>query len=78
MMGDLAKGGLAIVLGIILVAIVSVIVAPRSTAPAGIAATGDALARVIHAAVNPVGTAATNGQPLLSTFSTPAVPTLNH
>lgn len=77
-MNDLAKGGLAIISGLFVIAIVSVIVGRNSTAPAGIAATSDALAKVIHAAVSPVTTAATNGQPLLSTFSTPATPTLNH
>jgi hypothetical protein len=68
-MNDLGQGLLAIVSGIILVAIVSVIVAPRSSAPAGVAAVGDTLAKVIHAAVNPVATAAVNGVPTLNAWT---------
>lgn len=77
-MNYVAKGLTAIVVGIIVVAIVSVIVGPRSTAPAGIQAAGSTLARVIAAAVNPVGSAATNGNPALATFASPATPGLNH
>jgi hypothetical protein len=47
---------LAIVGGIITVAIVSVIVGTKSKAPAAISAAGGALSQVISAAVNPVAT----------------------
>lgn len=61
-----------IVGAIIGLAILSVIVSKRSQAPDVIQASASALSSVISAAVNPITTAATNGNPALSTFSSPS------
>lgn len=55
------KTGLAIFSAIIGLAILSVIVSRRSQAPQVIQASASALSNVIRAAVDPVATAATNG-----------------
>jgi hypothetical protein len=64
---------LTIVGGILTLAIISVIVGRNSKAPQAIAATGRALSTVIASAVNPVATAATNGNPSVATYSTPQI-----
>ncbi len=70
---DLVQGGLAILSGMFLIAIASVIVGRNSKAPAAIQAVGSAVGTVIAAAVSPAGSAHTNGNPNLSTFSTPSI-----
>lgn len=67
MLNDLGNAGLAILAGIVTIATISVIIGQKSQAPAAIQATGGAFASIIAAAVNPASTAATNGNPSLST-----------
>lgn len=70
---DIGQGLAAIGGAIIAVAIVSVIVGRNSTAPKLISATGASFAKIIAAAVNPVGNAANNGNLGTNTFTTPAI-----
>ncbi len=63
---------LAIFGGVITLSIVSVIVSKSSQSPQVLQASSSALANVVAAAVNPVNTAATNGNLGLTAFSTPA------
>ncbi len=63
---------LAIFGGVITLSIVSVIVSKSSQSPQVLQASSSALANVVAAAVNPVHTAATNGNLGLTAFSTPA------
>lgn len=72
-MNNVLTAILAIVGAIITVAIISVIVSPRSQAPQVLAAGGSFLSRVISAAVDPSATAPTNGNPRLNAFSTPNI-----
>jgi hypothetical protein len=74
MLDDMVKGGLAVLSGIFLIALVSVIVGKTSKAPQAIQAIGSAVGTVIAAAVSPAGTSHTNGDPHLSTFTTPILP----
>lgn len=67
-MNGALQAALAIVAGIITVAIVAVIVGQKSQAPAAIAATGGLLSTVIGAAVNPISATAANN-PLTSALS---------
>ena len=64
---------LAIVGGIITIAIVSVIVGQRSRAPEAIGAIGNFVATVVASAVNPAATASTNGNPEQAAFSIPTI-----
>lgn len=57
--------------GIITVAIISVIVGKNSKAPEAIAAAGNFLSNIVGAAVNPVHTAATNGNLGANAFTNP-------
>lgn len=70
---NIGNGLLAIVAGVIAVAIVSVIVGRNSKAPAIIQASGQLLTNVVSAAANPianpVSTAATNGNADLNAFT---------
>lgn len=75
-MSDIGNALLAIVGGILTLAIISVIVGRNSKAPAAISATGALLSNVIAATVNPVSTAATNGNPALATFTAPQIPNI--
>lgn len=61
MADDIGNALLVIFGAIITLAIVSVLVGQKSSAPAGIAAAGNALATVVAAAVAPSGNAANNG-----------------
>jgi PRD1 phage membrane DNA delivery len=61
----------AVVTGIIGLAIVSVIVSRKSQTPQVIGAATSFLSNIVAAAVSPASTAATNGNPLKSTFSNP-------
>lgn len=63
---------LAIFGGVITLSIISVIVSKSSQSPQVLQASSSALANVVAAAVNPVHTAATNGNLGLTAFSTPA------
>ena len=71
MFEGISNGVLAVAGGIIAIAIVAVIVGQKSQAPAAITATGNSLAKIIAAAVNPVSTAATNGNNVQA-FTSPA------
>jgi hypothetical protein len=69
---DKALALLAAVIGwFTTIAIISVVVGPRSTAVPAIQATGNFVAGTVAAAVNPVHTAPTNGNPQLNAFTTP-------
>jgi hypothetical protein len=63
---------LAIFGGVITLAIVSVVISKNSQSPQVLQGASSALANVVAAAVNPVHTAATNGNLGLTAFSTPA------
>jgi hypothetical protein len=66
--------GLATIVGLVItVAIVSVIVARKSSAPALVQSSGTTLAKVISAAVAPAGNAANNGNNGSNTFTTPTI-----
>lgn len=67
---------LAVVGGIITVAIVSVLVSRNSQTSEALGAAGGFLSRVISAAVSPVATAATNGNPSNNAFGMPALPNI--
>lgn len=71
-MGEFAKGIFSTVGAIIVLAMIAVVISRRSRAPEAIGAISDGLAKVVAAAVNPVATAATNGNPGQSTFTNPA------
>lgn len=60
---------LAVVGGILTLAIVAVLVSPRSNTTQAISASGAFLSGVIAAAVSPVATAATNGNPTQNAFT---------
>lgn len=68
---------LAIFGGVITLAIISVIISKKSQSPQVLQAASSALANVVAAAVNPVNTAATNGNLGLTAFSTPTIPATN-
>lgn len=70
-MADFEKLIMAIFGGVLTLAIVSVIISKKSQAPQVIQASASALSNVIGAAVNPVQTAATNGNNGANPFSTP-------
>ena len=69
---NIGNAGLAVVAAIIGLATLAVIVGSKNTAPL-IQASGNTLSNVIRAAVNPVGTAATNGNPTANAYSMPSV-----
>lgn len=69
---NIGNSGLAIVAAIIGLATIAVIVGSRNTAPL-VQASGSTLASVIRAAVNPVATAATNGNPNVNAYGMPSV-----
>jgi hypothetical protein len=62
---------MAIFGGIIALAIVAVIFSRKAQTPEVLQAASSALANVVSAAVNPIATASTNGDPTKSTFTTP-------
>jgi hypothetical protein len=68
-MNDALQAVLAIVGGVITVAIISVIVGQKSQAPEAIQAAGSTLSNIIAAAVNPVTKSASNGNLGANTFS---------
>jgi hypothetical protein len=72
-MNSTLQAGLAVVAAVIGLAVVAVFVSKNSQTPAVFTAAGSSLAQVIAAAVNPAATAHTNGNPGLSTFTTPNV-----
>lgn len=74
MLDDISKSGLAVVGGIITLAIVAVFISKKSATPQVLQATGNVLAQVIQAAVSPQATAATNGNPNLDPWSTSGSP----
>lgn len=69
---NIGNSGLAVIAAIIGLATLAVIVGSKNTAPL-VHASGDTLANIIRAAVNPVGTAATNGNPTANAYSMPSV-----
>ena len=72
-MGDDIGRALLLIFGsVITLAIVSVLVGQKSTAPAAIGAASDALAKVVSAAVSPAASASTNGNLGANVFSTPS------
>lgn len=73
-MKDFAAGLLTIFTGVVTLAIISVILSRKAQTAGVLQAGSTALAKVVSAAVSPVGTAATNGALGLSAFSTPAIP----
>lgn len=70
-MNNLLTAVLAIVGGIITIAIVAVLVSPNAQTSQALEASGTFLARVIGAAVDPIATATTNGQPQNNSFGMP-------
>lgn len=70
-MSDLVKVLAIALASITTVAIVAVLVGPRSQTAAALQAVGSVGANVVAAAVNPVHTSATNGDPWLNPFSQP-------
>lgn len=72
-MKDFGLGLLTVIGGIITLAIWSVIVSPRSQAAQVIQAGASAVSAIVHAAVSPSATAATNGNLGASTWTTPQV-----
>lgn len=72
-MNGAINAGLAIIGAIITLAIVATLVGKNAQTPAVLKAGGDTLATVIGAAVNPVSTAATNGNLGANTFTAPSI-----
>lgn len=71
-MNEFGNSALALIAAIIGLAIISVIIGQKSQAPQAIQAFGTEIATVVRAAVNPIATAATNGNPANGSFSTPS------
>ena len=71
-MNGISNSAVAVISAIIGLALVSVIVSRNAAAPQVVAAAGTALSQVIAAAVNPAGSASTNGNNGLSAFSLPS------
>ncbi len=71
-MNDLLKPILAIAGAIIGLAILATVVSKRSQTAQAIGAVSTSLEKIIAAAVSPASTAATNGNPALGSFSSPA------
>lgn len=72
MMDGLDKAFLAIFGGITTLALVSVVISKNSGTAAVIQAGASALANVVAAATSPIGTAATNGNLGLNSFTLPS------
>lgn len=71
-MDNVEKIVLAVFGGVITIAIVATFVGRNSKAPDVIAASGNFLSNIVAAAVNPLNTAATNGDLGANFFSNPA------
>lgn len=71
-MQEASKVFLSIFGAIVGLAILSVIISRNSQAPQVIQAGASALSNVIRAAVDPVATASTNGNPQMNAFSAPS------
>lgn len=71
-MNNALDAALTVIAGIITVAIISVIVSKKSSAPAAIEASGKFLSGIVAAAVSPVSTSSTNGNLGANPFTNPA------
>lgn len=72
-MGEIETFFIAVFTGVVSLATLSVIISPKAQTPQVLQAASSALANVVAAAVNPVGTSSTNSNPGANTFSTPSI-----